>query len=190
MAKRKQKKASKAPPVPPIPPSPIPEPAPDTPCFPQPPETPIEPLPPAPEAIESLRKQAKVPASLTWTPAMTEALLVLLVEHVRQGLRADTGFKSPTWTAACSAVQPHISQKRADGGIIQVNQSQCTTRQSYLKESFQEYTALENASGTGFDEETGLITASNEFWAEWIAVSSQYYSNKSYYLSVSYVGTS
>jgi hypothetical protein len=180
MAKRKQKKALKAPPAPSAAPGPLPEPAAlDTPCLtksppslPSPlPETPEEPLQPTSEAIDGPTKQAKVSASLTWTPPMTEALLVLLVDHVRQGLRADTGFKSLTWTAACSAVQPYISQKRADGGIMQVSQSQCSARQSYLKDSFQEYTALENASGAGFDEATGLITASDEFWAEWIAVS-------------------
>jgi hypothetical protein len=187
MAKRKQKKTLKASPASP---SPLSEPAaPDTPrstksppFLPSPlPETSIEPLQPTSEAIDGPSKQAKVSASLTWTPPMTEALLVLLVDHVRHGLRADTGFKSSTWTAACSAVQPYISQKRVGGGIMQVSQAQCSARQSYLKDAFQEYTALENASGTGFDEATGLITASDEFWAEWIAVSSQYYLNEGSY---------
>jgi hypothetical protein len=52
-----------------------------------------------------------------------------------------------------------------------VNQEKASNKQSDLKDLYQEWVALKSATVTGYDDETGLILADDEFWEDWCSVS-------------------
>ena len=110
-------------------------------------------------------------APMTWNPAMEEALLETLVQQRRLGFASESGFKKSAWTAACEAIQPHIVQRHKDGSLYVLRQTQASAKNSDFKALYSEWQMLRNNSGFGYEEETGLFTASEDVWASRLKVS-------------------
>ena len=56
-------------------------------------------------------------APLSWSSEMEEALLDGLCEQVRQGKRADSGFKKEAWMAVLPSIQALVTQKDDKGNL-------------------------------------------------------------------------
>ena len=108
---------------------------------------------------------------LAWTTTMETALLEGLCEQVRLGKRADSAFKKEAWQAVLPYIQAHVSQTDDQGNLRVVSQAQASNKTSDFKALFVEWRALKEASGVGWDEETGLPVASDDWWSHYLKVS-------------------
>jgi hypothetical protein len=98
-----------------------------------------------------------------WLFAMEVTLFSTLCEEVGIGKRADSGFKKEAWIAACDAI--------ADSSGYTVTVDQCKSKADSQKALWRQFNWLKDQSGFGYDEETGLITAGEQAWADVIKVS-------------------
>ena len=88
---------------------------------------------------------------------MELALLEGLVDEVRRGKRADSGFKKESWVAVLPRIQACVTQADEQGRLRLVDQNKAAAKRSDLKALWIEWLALKDASGAGFDESTGLL---------------------------------
>lgn len=95
---------------------------------------------------------------LTWTPQMLETLVLGLIEQVRLGRRAESGFK----TEAYQPVIDSIKAQMEEGATL--TKAQVKSKVSWLKTMWQAWDRLRNESGVGIDHETGLLIADDEVW--------------------------
>ena len=94
-----------------------------------------------------------------------------LCKQVQLGKRADSAFEKKAWQAALPLMQAHISQMDDQGNLHIVLQAQASNKTSEFKALFVEWRALKEASGVGWDEETGLPVASDDWWSHYLKVS-------------------
>lgn len=99
-----------------------------------------------------------------WTFEMEEALFTELVHQVELGKRADSGFKKDAWIAALTAVEAVTT--RQDITLLR-----CKNKVESFKKYWRGFNTLRDQSGFGYNEETGLIEASNNVWTELFKVS-------------------
>jgi hypothetical protein len=90
-----------------------------------------------------------------------------LCEQVRLGKRADSAFKKEAWQAVLPNIQAHISQTDDQGNLRVVSQAQASNKTSDFKALFVEWRTLKEASGIGWDDETGLPAASDDWWSHY-----------------------
>jgi hypothetical protein len=64
---------------------------------------------------------------------MEQALLEDLLDQVRSGKRAESGFKKKAWQAVLPLVQAQIVQSTDEDIILQVSQSQASNKVSEFK---------------------------------------------------------
>jgi hypothetical protein len=91
---------------------------------------------------------------------MEKALFNELLEQANTRKRADNGFKKEAWTTSCAAVELITTQT--------VTIDQCKSKTEIMKALWKEFEWLKDQSGFGYEEETGLITASDSCWREMI----------------------
>src|SRR2546423_4246712 len=101
--------------------------------------------------------EASKTSPLQWNEAMELALLEGLVDEVRRGKRADSGFKKESWVAVLPRIQACVTQADEQGRLRLVDQNKAAAKRSDLKALWIEWLALKDASGAGFDESTGLL---------------------------------
>lgn len=88
---------------------------------------------------------------------MEGALYNELLAQTLIGLRADNGFKKAAWIAACAAVDLVSNQRPV---LVQ----QCKNKADNGKALYKELKWLQNNSGFGWDDETGMVQASDDVW--------------------------
>jgi hypothetical protein len=102
---------------------------------------------------------------------MERALLESLLNQVRKGKRAESGFKSEAWKVVVKQVQAQIVQRGADGkSIRKVTQQQASNKYSDFKGMFAAWKGLYNASGFGWNDELELFEADDSVWETYIEV--------------------
>jgi len=94
---------------------------------------PVPPEPPTPAATQ--RFPAPVPTTeasktgpIQWNEAMELALLEGLVDEVRQGKPADSGFKKESWVAVLLRIQACVTQTDEQGRLRLVDQSKAAVK--------------------------------------------------------------
>jgi hypothetical protein len=91
---------------------------------------------------------------LQWTFEMEEILFRTLLEQVDIGKRVDNRFKKEAWTACSDAIRNTIGQF--------VSIEKCKNKVEAMKASWRDLNWLKDQSGFGWDENTGLVQASNQ----------------------------
>jgi hypothetical protein len=100
---------------------------------------------------------SKIP-KLQWNTQMIGVMIEELLHQVELGKRADSGFKKEAWVAVCATVQTVTTQT-----VIEL---QCKTKMETLKELWKGLNWLLDQSGFGYDEESRLVTAPDNVWAD------------------------
>jgi Myb/SANT-like DNA-binding domain len=112
------------------------------------------------------QKEALGSGKIAWTYTMEEALFTTLLEKVRSGKRADSGFKYEAWIDALEAVR-----SRAPSSIHPLlSIEKLKSKESNTKASYRDWKWLIGQSGFGLHPETRVVTASNEAWDEVLKV--------------------
>jgi hypothetical protein len=106
------------------------------------------------------------PDRIEWTPEMIHTLFLELLEQAQDGKRADSGFKKEAWDSVLREVQevyigPYLIP------LYKVKQKEQT-----FKGYYKDWKFLRDQSGFGWDEETRMITASEQAWNDICAVRS------------------
>jgi hypothetical protein len=125
-------------------------------------------MPSAPTPAPKGRK-TKRPA-INWTATMIQVMLEALVEQVRKGKRAESGFKKEVWTAVLPQIQAEVVQTVEDGSYYEIRSDQAANKLSDLKSLYSEFKRLLEQSGFGWDEEQGVVTAPDEVWDAYLKV--------------------
>jgi hypothetical protein len=128
----------------------------------------------APESLpESLPELTSPSQPLTedqdrieWTPEMIQVLFAELLEQVQDGKRADSGFKKEAWESVLREVQ------RVYTGPYTIPLPKVKAKEQAFKALYKDWKFLRDQSGFGWDEETRMITASDQAWNDIITVSS------------------
>jgi hypothetical protein len=84
-------------------------------------------------AAPVLTTEASKTGPLQWNEAMELALLEGLVDEVRRGKRADSGFKKKSWTAVLPRIQTCVTQTDEQGKLRLVDQNKAAAKRSDLK---------------------------------------------------------
>ncbi|MCJ1349569.1 hypothetical protein MMC31_007810, partial [Peltigera leucophlebia] len=90
---------------------------------------------------------------LQWDDKMELALLTAMVEAVRTGLRAESGFKKDAWKTAVTSVTNVLQIPR------EITIDQCKSKMTWFKSKYKEWCILYTQSGWNFDDETQLFVA-------------------------------
>ena len=96
-------------------------------------------------------------------------LFAELLEQVHEGKRADSGFKKEAWDSVLQEVQ------RVYIGPYPIPLVKVKAKEQAFKALYKDWKFLRDQSGFGWDEETKIITASNQAWND-ICTVSYYYS--------------
>jgi hypothetical protein len=111
-------------------------------------------------------EEASGPARLTWTYSMEDALFTTLLDKVRSGKRADSGFKQEAWVHALEAVRlispPNIHH------LLSIEKLK--SKESNYKAYYKDWKWSIGQSGFGIHPETRCVTASAEAWEEMLRV--------------------
>lgn len=89
---------------------------------------------------------------------MEQALLTAMVEAVRTGLRAESGFKKDAWKTAVTSVTNVLQTPR------EITIDQCKSKMTWFKSKYKEWCILYTQSGWNFDNETQLFIAEDSAW--------------------------
>lgn len=114
--------------------------------------------------------------ALKWSRAMEAALFDTLVEEVRKGKRAESGFKKTAWTEVILKVTEQMVVRRS------LSQKQCQSKMDGYKKLWKEWWYLRNLSGWGWDTVTELFIADDEQWR--IQISVRMTQDPSYYFII------
>ncbi len=102
---------------------------------------------------------------LVWTEAIERALLQSMVDVVRNGKKAESGFKKEAWTQAMNDV------KWAAHSSDVITPEKIKIKLQSLKQLWKEWIRLdEKVSGLGWDDLTQLFLAEPEQWEAHLVV--------------------
>ena len=93
-----------------------------------------------------------------WTNERTELLLEVLIDAIKQGLRADNSFKPETWRL--------VHTRFRDKGFPVPTERQAISRKDTLKKSWVTWDWLLHHTGFGFNAETQCVEAEDLVWAQ------------------------
>ena len=105
-------------------------------------------------------------ARFEWTTQAEVMLLTELISATHQGHRGQNGFKPRVWTEIETKLKPQ--NRNIESWKLKNKYG------DYLKK-WRTWKALMDNSGFGIDEETQLITAPDDVWDTYIAVSRHEY---------------
>ena len=105
---------------------------------------------------------------IEWTPEMIHVLFAELLEQAQDGKRADSGFKKEAWDSVVQEVQ------RVYTGLLPIPLAKVKAKEQAFKGLYKDWKFLRDQSGFGWDEETRMVTASDQAWNDICTVS--YYS--------------
>lgn len=120
-----------------------------------------------PTAAKTAKKPEPGPyTQVRWTYEMEEGLFSTLLEKVRSGKRADSGFKLEAWTEALEVVKSTAPiTMRPLLTIEKLKNKELNTKAQY-----KDWKWLIGQSGFGIHPETRCVTASDEAWSEVLKV--------------------
>lgn len=95
---------------------------------------------------------------IKWTRAMELVPLDLMVDSVRKGLRAESGFKKTAWIEALRMTMTEFSL------LSELTIKQLTTKFQGYKTKWKEWLIIDNVLGWGWDPVKVLYTADNATW--------------------------
>jgi hypothetical protein len=104
---------------------------------------------------------------LAWTHEMEQVLFSELMDQARDGKRADAGFKKEAWVAVREEVQRVYT-----GPPVYITIDKLKSKELVYKGLYKDWKFLRDQSGFGWDEETQMITASDQAWDDIIKVPS------------------
>jgi Myb/SANT-like DNA-binding domain len=113
----------------------------------------------------TLNQVADTQAEVTWTDEMRYAFFCEMLDQVKDGQAADSGFKKAAWIAALEEV--NIVYKGP--GLVSLVSAR--SMEQRWKARYKDFKFLREQSGFGWDEDAGMITASDQAWDDIIAVS-------------------
>jgi hypothetical protein len=99
---------------------------------------------------------------------MIHVLFTELLEQTHDGKRADSGFKKEAWDSVLQEVQ------RVYTGSYTIPLQRVKAKEQTYKSLYKDWKFLRDQSGFGWDEETRMITASDQAWNDIITVSYYY----------------
>ena len=106
------------------------------------------------------------PDRIEWTAIMIQTLFSELLEQAQDGKRADSGFKKEAWESVLKEVQEVYT------GPYPIPLQKVKQKEQTFKGLYKDWKFLRDQSGFGWDEETRMITASDQAWNDICAVSS------------------
>lgn len=121
-----------------------------------------QPIPPSTPSL-SLSSEDQLDR-IEWTPQMIQVLFTELLEQAQDGKRADSGFKKEAWDSVLREVQLVYT------GPLTIPLQKVKQKEQTFKGYYKDWKFLRDQSGFGWDEETGMITASNQAWNDIITV--------------------
>jgi hypothetical protein len=95
---------------------------------------------------------------------MIHTLFAELLEQAQDGKRADSGFKKEAWDSVLREVQAVYT------GPYTIPLQKVKQKEQTFKRYYKDWKFLRDQSGFGWDEETGMITASDQAWDDVITV--------------------
>jgi hypothetical protein len=125
------------------------------------PQPPAESRPPTPSLFDQ-------PDRIKWTALMEQTLFTELLDQALDGKRADNGFKKEAWESVLREVQSIYT------GPYPISIDKLKAKEQTYKGYYKDWKWLRDQSGFGWDEETGMVTASEEVWNNVIIVSCYY----------------
>jgi hypothetical protein len=99
---------------------------------------------------------------------MIQTLFSELLKQAQDGKRADSGFKKEAWDSVLKEFQEVYT------GPYPIPLQKVKQKEQAFKALYKDWKFLRDQSGFGWDEETRMITASDQAWNDICAVS--YYS--------------
>jgi Myb/SANT-like DNA-binding domain len=106
---------------------------------------------------------------IKWTPLMLQTLFTELLDQALDGKRADNGFKKEAWDSVLEEVQ------KVHTGSYLITIDKIKAQEQTYKAYYKDWKFLREQSGFGWDEETRMVTASEEVWNNIIIVGYYYY---------------
>src|SRR5258705_1297238 len=106
---------------------------------------------------------------IEWTLEMVNTLFTELLDQALDGKRSDSGFKKEAWDTVRESVQLVYS------GPYTIPVTKIKQKEQLFKGYYKDWKFLRDQSGFEWDEETRMITASNQVWDTLLAVSTILY---------------
>ena len=128
-----------------------------------------QPPPPSLDALPSTPSLDDQPDRIEWTAIMIQTLFSELLEQAQDGKRADSGFKKEAWESVLREVQAVYT------GPYPIPLQKVKQKEQTFKGLYKDWKFLRDQSGFGWDEETRMVTASDQAWNDICAVSSFIY---------------
>jgi hypothetical protein len=120
----------------------------------------------APKSIQKKGENlAQKVERLHWTFEMEEILFNTMLDQVRLGKRADSGYKSEAWNKCFNAVEAEYT-----GNPSLLTIEKLKSKLSNYQQLYKDWRWLLGQSGFGLHPETRVVTASSEAWEEVIRV--------------------
>jgi len=127
----------------------------------------------ATEAAVPITQPQSIPSDredrIEWTLEMVNTLFTELLDQALDGKRSDSGFKKEAWDTVRESVQLVYS------GPYTIPVTKIKQKEQLFKGYYKDWKFLRDQSGFGWDEETRMITASNQVWDTLLAVSTILY---------------
>lgn len=126
---------------------------------------------PQPESQAELSQPPSTPSlddqpdRIEWTPIMIQTLFSELLEQAQDGKRADSGFKKEAWESVLREVQEVYT------GPYPIPLQKVKQKEQTFKGLYKDWKFLRDQSGFGWDEESRIITASDQAWNDICTVS-------------------
>ena len=107
--------------------------------------------------LQFSRRESTMPV-VKWTRAMELVLLDSMVESVRHGLHAESGFKKAAWVEALRMIVTDFPLQS------ELTIKQLKTKLQLYKTKWKEWSIIDNLSGWGWGSVEELPTADNATW--------------------------
>lgn len=117
-------------------------------------------------APKAIREETSGSTKVIWTYAMEDGLFTTLLDKVRSGKRADSGFKQEAWVDALGVVRFRAPLHLQ--ALLSVEKLK--NKESNIKALYKDWKWLLNQSGFGVHPETRVVTAPDSAWDEVLKV--------------------
>jgi hypothetical protein len=96
---------------------------------------------------------------------MRHAFFCEMLDQVKDRQAADSGFKKTAWITALA----EVNMLYKGPGVVSIDSARSIEQR--WKSRYKDFKFLREQSGFGWDEDTGIVTASDQAWDDIIVVS-------------------
>jgi hypothetical protein len=107
-------------------------------------------------ATPTPNKRTRSTKNATWSNEEVSQLVEQLLEAKNLGQTSENGFKSAVWAKIASSFEDPLKKANRI----------CELKWARIKKDYKYVKFLRELSGFGWDEETGLLTAEPQVWAD------------------------